>query len=172
LDATDKEEIRGFVRDAVAEAIAPLAQRVERAEGAIAEVRELQRTFTEEQVKQAQFMTQIAGSAANAADIGLKAMARASDAEDNAAKIVQSAMTIHNASIGATVDATIKSALRERDEVLADIRTSLGIVVKALGHPHLRKALIIAALLGAAVGGGVAGYLGVTGSGAAKQLLP
>lgn len=200
MDATEKQEITDLVREAVGEAVSPLARRVESIENKVDktaaelhEVREHVRTLAEADVKFAQQMTQVAGAAAHAADLGLKAMTRAGEAEDTAAKIVQSAMTIHNASIATSVEATVTKAVeplaakfsqletndKKHDETLEaqnatldDIKKAVGTIAKALGHPHLRKAIIVAALLGAAIGGGVAGYTAVTGKDAVKQLLP
>lgn len=204
MDATEKQEITDLVREAVGEAVHPLARRVEsieikvdKAATDLHEIREQVRTLLAADLAFSEKLRKIAGAVADAADIGLKAMRRASDAEDNTSKIVQSALTIHNASIAASVEATVTKVIKPLDEkieatekrqesvskaqtetlaaqneTLADIKKVLGTVAKALGHPHLRKAIIIAAVLGALVGGAVAGYSGVAGKDAIKQLLP
>lgn len=153
MDAAEKLEIDRVVREAVTEVVAPLDERLGRVEAVV-----LAQTSTN--AKFAEQITQCAAAAAHAADIGLKAMRQAQDSRDETEKIVRSAMTIHNASIASAVKSSIDDALRERDEVLADIRAKLTTVAKALGHPTLRKVLIAAAVLGAMIGGAVAGYMG------------
>lgn len=200
MDASEKEEIRGFVREAVGDAIEPLARRVEsidtkvdKTASEVHEVREQVRTLAAADVKFAEQMGTLSGATARNADMVTKALQRANDVEDTATKIVQSALTIHNASIAASVEATVTKAveplaakfahleasdekhektLEAQNQTLADIKTAVGTIAKALGHPHLRKAIIVAALVGAAIGGGVAGYTAVTGKDAVKQILP
>lgn len=186
MDTTEKEEIRGYVIEAVGEAIRPLASDVALMRGEIHELRERDRAIADEQARLATNITQVSAAAAHAANIGLDAMKRAAETEDNATKIIKSALTIHNASIAATVDATVKAIVKpladdvtnlkageeQRDVALADIQSTLAKVAKAIGSPRLRRALLAAAVVGALIGGAVAGYTGVAGTDAAKHLVP
>jgi hypothetical protein len=213
MDASEKQEITSLVRDAVGEAVAPLVGRVERLEGKVdrldgdvlavredvAEIRERTKALADADVKFADQITKVSSAAAHAAEIGLKAMTRASENEDATTKIVQSAMTIHNASIAATVEATVakiagpiasevaalktndvaqNETLREQNatlaaqnETLADIKKMVGKVLQPFVHPLTRRVIIAAAIIGALVGGAVAGYVTATGGQAAKKTL-
>lgn len=54
----------------------------------------------------------------------------------------------------------VEVTLTNQNVELAQIKTMISSIAKALGNPRLRWALLGAAVIGAAIGGGVAGYIG------------
>lgn len=133
-------------------------------------------------------MTEMAAASARAASIALEAKQDANRAVDESTKIVKSAIEIHGLSIATTVDAAVqkgmkplveqivelkandaelktndadqKQTLADQNTEIAEMKGMLKTVVKALGNPALRKVLIASAVIGALVGGAVAGYIG------------
>lgn len=118
--------------------------------------------------KCARAATDAAGAAARSANIALDAQKRAGDVIDDATKLVKSAMQIHNASISASVSATVKKEVgplaedvKKLKEGYEQIPAALNEVSKsvkgAVGDRRLRALIVLAILVGAGVGGFFAG---------------
>lgn len=104
MDATEKQEILeaiGRVDEKLDAKIREDEGRFQRLEDDVTEVRERLAARAKQDANFADQMTKVSAAAAHAAEIGLSAMRRASESENNATQIVKSALAIHNASIAA-----------------------------------------------------------------------
>lgn len=153
------------------------------------EITDVRTAIMKHEVSFAEKITQCAGAAANAAEAAYKAQRSANDVRDEATKIVEGALRIHSASIAVTVDETVKRAVaplsadvmlvqkndetqnKELAEIKGLVQTVANAVVKTVSHKWLRRGVIALALIGALIGGGVAGYATATGSITAKEAV-
>lgn len=186
-DATDK--LLGLVEnidrklDAKSEAdekrFAEHATRLDGHDEKIADHDERLRTHDVQIRDQAQLFTSFGHSVAKAVDVALEAKREASQSKDEALKIVESAIRMHSASIGATVQSAVKTeiaplvakvavqeattdaqtkTLADQDVKLDKLVTLATSIAAPLAHKHFRQALFVCACIGALMGGIAAGW--------------
>lgn len=124
-------------------------------------------------------LLKLSQATANAVEHALSAKREASTTKDESLKIVESAIRLHGASIGATVTTAVQASVApltsevralqtgnaDRDRAMTNLKTEVGDIktgvtniAKSLGHPVLRWTLIICGALGALSGGFYAAY--------------
>ncbi len=135
--------------------------------------------------EQAIALTNVAASAARAADAALEAKREASRSRDEAVTIVESAIRMHGASIASTVTVAVSAAvvplvnevdklktgatltaetLTEQGKTLDSILVIAKSTAKLLGGKKLRAVVLVCVAAGTIVGSGVAGYYAHAGA--------
>lgn len=172
MDAAEKQEIL----DAISRVESKLDQkskdddaRFKRLEEELEDTSAQVEFYAKKQADFADALGKCASAAAHATDVALQAQRRSSEATDEATKIVQAAMTIHNASIGATVDAALKPVhdklgkleendtaqsltLQKQDDVLLTVAAFIASTVKWKNHWAFKLGLFVAGVILALLG--------------------